>query len=240
MMSFLSERRFAELSGIKIPAKLLSAETELTAKVGRLKAQLQKARSDLEGYTNEAFEALRDEATLAGLEGKDTKKLNMRLEMWPTMKNNVAEQIHIAELTIPKFETQAAEATAAVDHYLRDALDECRSEMQRQFDRATEERVTSSSENGYYRSSPPKKQSKSRLAVCEKCLEPVALFDPETIKQPVTGEDFERLDAGFDAPPFAHILGILEFKCPRCSGMPFLEKDRILTTAGYFAVPEDK
>lgn len=91
-----------------------------------------------------------------------------------------------------------------------------------------------------------------KTLICEVCQQPVAMFDPENIKLPLSGDMFlsHAPDRGVPAP-FHSSLGVFDFRCPWCQNLPFhaefnVPEDadpekfpaRLKTTEGYFDILE--
>jgi len=74
---------------------------------------------------------------------------------------------------------------------------------------------------------------------CEKCRSRIARFDTDTIRLPLTKEQFTPL---YPHPshnlPFQEAESWQWFRCPVCHYLPFLSPEHILTEAGFFDVPE--
>lgn len=224
----------ATLTGIEAPKELSKPSEAARGKLEDLRAKLKALREKADAIN---LQALRAEAVTAIAEGKDPAALKDKIREAEADRKTFEElAVGVAKL-VEQAEAEAAQAEAQLSTFLRGELDKARLEMHRQLTQATNERGRSSSEgDGKWRSSPPKTNSKSRIAVCERCHQPVGTFDPKTIRQPITGKDFAKLSARMDRAPFRDVLGIADFKCWRCGGVPFLEADKFLTNAGFYAV----
>lgn len=84
------------------------------------------------------------------------------------------------------------------------------------------------------------------ILVCEICQEKIGTFNPETIRLPITSDQFGSIDEfhGFP-PPFPIIPGRMETmtweaaRCPFCRRRPFIFEDKILTPNGHFHIGKD-
>jgi hypothetical protein len=185
-------------------------------------------------------ERLRAEANVVIAAGKDDADIQADLrEMTETkieairMAEQFTELIHDAEKT-------ANAAAATLFEHIRQRLEDATARRTSQLERARFERNKSlkRSKNGKVWSTPPGKSASACLGFCEFCGEPIAIFDPESIRQPVTAEHFKSCDAFESFPTFTPGIDMQNFKCPICNQRPWPEEDRILATDGYFLVPE--
>lgn len=203
----------------------------LKAKVNTLKEQRQELdNSDVE---KSAASKIAEGASLSQVQSLITSKVNKL--------NSLTELILALETAeIPKTEQVLAGAESALQRSINTELMEARKEMERQFEDTIMERVKllNESRTGIVNTTPPAKQSESRICVCESCKQEIAVIG-KNIVRPVNGTMFLPLGRQ-DLPPFIPQAEIEFFKCKNCGKRPFGEFGKILTNAGYFVVPELK
>jgi hypothetical protein len=229
------DQKKAELSGIKIPKSLIKLRQKAQTELDQLKVRIADLREKVENLDPSL---LQEEETRLVASSKDTGKIREKISLIKQERDDATSLLSRLEGLIPEFETKVTEPD--LEGYCNQEFIKQRAEMEIQLDRVLKERAESaaSSRDGFH-SSPPAKQSKSRIAVCECCKNPIGVFDPETICLPIKGCHFEKLPR-FDYDPFLQAADLPFFKCPTCGRVPFMERDKILTSAGYFAVDEKK
>ena len=233
---------YADLAGVVKPA-------EIVDRIALAKADVEKAEAALEA-NQAAIKKLADrplpteEIDKALSAGKDLSKLVAKhLSESKKRADQRAVLFEVAETLKGRLEgckTELADAEKALDVFLIGKMEADRAKMVAQWERAMMERAKDmATTRGIPKSTPPKNQARSRIAVCEICKQPVGLFDPATICRPVMGAHFKTLPR-VDSQPFPDAGTWEHLRCPCCGARrPFREPDKILTTAGFFVVPKE-
>jgi len=234
------ELQYAKWSGIEMSEDLLKAVSEAQQKL----SNLHEKRSDLENELKELEIKIKDyiaKEAAALVNNADGGKLaSMRKKAEGRLR-----EVNLLLSEIEKFKSPAqndlSKNKEKLSAFIRDRIDEGRNEMLRQLENAMMERsrMYGTMRHGdIIRSTPPEKNSKSKVAVCEVCKQDIGLFDPEVIKQPIVAGHFRNFrDVN---TPFNPRASIEYFQCPRCRKRPWGEFDRILTNFGYFCIPDNK
>jgi len=230
--------REAELTGIELPADLTQNRKEAQEKLARLRERLVKFNQQLESVNEEA-QTLRAEGVQVIADGKDPAKIQKKINTQTLRAEDVQGWISELEKLVTKAENDLARVEETALEPIRVALVGAHVEMKNQYEIITTERGRDLTfDPRVHATSPPPQQSKSRVAVCEGCLQPIGIFDPDEIKLPIIGSYFKPYGR-YEYPPFPPGADyFLHFKCPLCGKRPFGEYSKILTSAGYFVVPD--
>ena len=231
--------KFAKLSGIIFPAEKLDPVTLAKADIARTEREIQTIEDEIKKLTDPPLSAgdIQDALAAGRLSGfiadhlKQSAGTMATKDLLREAQGALREQLatHKAEL-----EQAEAELRAWLEVALRKNLRKMQAEVQRaRLERARDMGTTRT----YPASKPPKEQGRSSVACCEKCLEPIAVVDLDTIKQPVAGKDFGPLPNG--GQPFPTTCDWEWLVCPVCRRRrPFEEPDRILVSDGFFMLPK--
>ena len=234
------EIKYAEMSSITIPPDMLKTVDDAEMRISKINEKrndLEAERVDLE---KKISEGISKEAS-ALVDNADTGKIASVRKRAQTRLNEVETLLQeILKLRQPALD-ELSEAKHKVREYINGRLAEGRVEMIRQLEAAMHERSRSlgSMKHGdFIRSTPPEKNSISRVATCEICRNEIALIK-EGIVEPVHAGHFDPLPK--QERLFFHPNAELKyFKCPYCDKRPWQESGKILTNRGFFMVPQEK
>ena len=231
----MNKESIAKLSGIAVPKKLTKAQSDAESRLARIHEQINQ--HEQAAIDNSAIVELRKKAAHLLVDGKDTASIQAEISRLEGEK--VAAEKMVVELKrmIPTAEEAVKEARSDIEAFIGPRLLSARQEMMNQFEAASTERSKTmmTRSDGRPVSSPPAKSSGSRVLVCEKCHEAIAII-ADDIQQPIRAHHFLPLDER-GIHPFLD-CDFEFFKCKNCGGRPIWEGDKVLTNVGYRVVPE--
>jgi len=232
--------QYAKWSGIEVPEDLLKAVDETKIQITNLHEKKSNLESEIRELEAKIKDSIAKEAS-ALVNNADSGKLSA---VRKKAENRLGE-LKLLLSEIKTFESPAQNGLSAAKEklsaFIRDRLAEGRAEMERQLENAMMERARlygTMRHGDKVFTTPPEKNSKSKIAVCEVCKQDIGLFEPNEIKQPIVASHFQKLPR-FEYPPFNPRAGIEYFQCPVCRKRPWGGFDRILTNFGYFVLKED-
>ena len=172
------EMEYAKLSGIEASGDLLKPIAEAHQKL----SNLHEKRSDLENELEELEIKIKD-----FISKQAPRWLMMRMaENCPLHRKKDEGRLREVNLLLSevgKLESPAhnelSEVKEKLSAFIRDRLAEGRAEMERQLEQAMMERARmygTMRHGDKIRSTPPKKNSKSKIAVCEVCKQDIGLI----------------------------------------------------------------
>ncbi len=210
----------------------------------KAEAKVQAVKKQREAFQAEAAQCLeaaqgfKKKITESLRAARDPKILQGKRQAALAREGDIRACLEELERIVPQMEKELADGPGAdLERALRAVLDEDRAEMIRQLEAAWPERdKTIRGPERRPVSTPPEVQSPSRLACCESCKHPIAVFDPEEIKVPMTGAAFREPRRGSASYVFPPKQEYLYFVCPVCGKRPWAEPDKILTSRGFFVI----
>jgi hypothetical protein len=226
--------KLCELSGIELPRELTAARDEAEKKLTRLRERHSTLQTEAQAIPGEVDSLKAELRQTLGSGGETATIRNRIVERSATLEGIGIELEELGKLISQAQEELAAAGTGDLVQAAHQALFEARKEMLAQLEQATIQRARMRDRVAQVTSTPPAKQSKSRVAVCEACTEAIGLFDPSTISLPVRGSMFLPLRG--TRCPFIPRQELPYFTCPVCGRRPWLELDKILTSTGFFMV----
>ncbi len=226
-----------EMSGHTETLPEAEALEKAETKVAAVKKQRDNFRSEA-AQCLEAAQGFKKKITESLRAARDPKVLLGKRKAALAREEDIRSCLEELERIVPQMEKELADGPGRdLERALRAVLDEDRAEMIRQLERAWPERDRTI--RGPERrpiSTPPEVQSPSRLACCEACKHPIAVFDPEEIKAPLTGAAFREARRGSASYVFPPKQEYLYFVCSVCGRRPWGEPDRVLTSRGFYMI----
>jgi hypothetical protein len=225
-----------EFGGIELPREAVERRDRARGDVASLKARVEELRAKRDEIQREIASGRADGVKVIAA-GGDPAKVQAQLDGRQREVEGLNSWLAEVEPLVERVEGGLKRAEEALLEECSKLLVKQREEMIRELERVRAERAPqfNTTRDGKLHSTPPARQSRSRIAVCEGCGQPAAIFDPETLRQPVMGHMFKPLPR-FDTA-FIPQAELMWFKHLGCGKRPFWEEDKILTSDGFYMIP---
>ena len=228
-----------DLSEFKIPKELNEAAEVTFSCCANIDQKILEQREKTDAVAS-VVEKFRSEASVAIAEGKGDAAIKADIRKVISIKTEAIKRADHLTALLPHAYKAANAAAETIFRHKWQCIKDATIQRKSQLESAMIERDKSLKKagNGKARSTSPEKSASACLAFCEHCDQPIARFDPKSIRQPVISEDFKTCDPLESFPKFILGMDMLHLKCPICSHQPWTEEDKILVTDGFFLVPE--
>lgn len=237
--------KHAQLSGIPLGEELESYNgardklSQLNERIEGLQAQVEVTQGEISALKEKRLKSLSAGRDPIGIQKQiDDKQAEiLKFEGWIGDLNQL----------IAEAEAKLKDTESTLANFIGKELLRCSAEVNRQFEEVVQQRraIGDVTTDGVIDTQLPWENSASRVCVCEICRQDIAILNHEKVGLPITGGMFDSIIAGGNAPFPTVEEGLKEveiqhFHCQYCNNLPWMEKNKVLTNAGFYVVEAEE